>query len=200
MATTNLNTRTIGNIYLQSGNGSPDHTAPIGSIYTDETANRIYFNANGGTIWVSALKVAYGSAYFNNNTTAITGVTLNTWEDLQAYTFTELYSSGTTVGTNGIVTCNNTPGRYKITAICTFNYNGVQTSSYQVGISKNGGNPTGFLGAATVSSTIITKCAMSTDIISLVSGDTIEVMVEYIAGNHNILPKHVSLYMERIGD
>ena len=43
MATTNLNTQSIGDILIESGNGSPDHISPIGSYYTNEDSGTIYF-------------------------------------------------------------------------------------------------------------------------------------------------------------
>jgi len=52
MATTNLTTILASDILIQFGNGSPDHSAPQGSQYTDVDTAKIYCNTSGGTDWI----------------------------------------------------------------------------------------------------------------------------------------------------
>jgi len=50
MATTNLITRSHGDIVFQHGNGTPDHASPLGSEYVDLDTGLHYTNT-GGTSW-----------------------------------------------------------------------------------------------------------------------------------------------------
>lgn len=49
MATTNLKNITVGFVEIQSGNGVPDHSAPLGSIYINIDTGINYSNQNGIT-------------------------------------------------------------------------------------------------------------------------------------------------------
>lgn len=51
MATTNLVSQSYGDVLLESGSGTPDHTSPKGSIYVDIDAPTIYKNVDGATDW-----------------------------------------------------------------------------------------------------------------------------------------------------
>ena len=52
MATTNLTSKTIGDIRVEHGSGAPDHTSPKGSRYTDVATAKLYENTDGATTWV----------------------------------------------------------------------------------------------------------------------------------------------------
>jgi hypothetical protein len=52
MATTNLNTITVGALEIQSGLGTPNHTSNSGTTYTDLSSGLRYIS-NGGTNWTS---------------------------------------------------------------------------------------------------------------------------------------------------
>jgi hypothetical protein len=54
MATTNLVTKTVGKVLIQNGNGNPNHTSPLGSLYIDRDDGKLYKNADGATTWASA--------------------------------------------------------------------------------------------------------------------------------------------------
>jgi hypothetical protein len=51
MATTNLIETGYGDLSLQHGNGTPNHTAAKGSLYTDRDTATLYQNSNGATTW-----------------------------------------------------------------------------------------------------------------------------------------------------
>ena len=51
MATTNLIIKTIGDINIEHGNGTPDHTSNIGSIYINLDTGIHYRNDNGTSSW-----------------------------------------------------------------------------------------------------------------------------------------------------
>jgi hypothetical protein len=52
MATTNLTPHSIGGTQMQTGNGTPNHTGPIGAIYIDLDTGISYYTLNG-TIWAT---------------------------------------------------------------------------------------------------------------------------------------------------
>lgn len=63
MATTNY-IITHSNDHEQGvGNGTPDHTAPIGSVYTDLDTGLMYHNVDGGTTWKCAKHIKTFWAY-----------------------------------------------------------------------------------------------------------------------------------------
>ena len=78
MATTNLISKTLGCVLTESGNGTPDHTSPLGSLYSDKDTGSVWRNIDGSTQWEKLSTVAYGEAYVQGNTTS-TNAVLNTW-------------------------------------------------------------------------------------------------------------------------
>jgi len=51
MATTNLVSQSYGDVLLECGSGSPDHTSPKGSLYMDLDVPEFYNNRDGTTTW-----------------------------------------------------------------------------------------------------------------------------------------------------
>ena len=49
MATTNLSSSSSGDILIENGNGTPDHTSPLGSPYVDLDTGLHYVNTGGST-------------------------------------------------------------------------------------------------------------------------------------------------------
>ena len=72
MATTNLTSKSIGDILAQTGNGTPDHTAPKGSIYSDLDTGSVHTNLTGANIWTIMVGVVYGFGFYQDNTTQTT--------------------------------------------------------------------------------------------------------------------------------
>jgi len=56
MATNNLVSKTAGEVLIQHGSGTPDHTASVYTKYTNLDDGTEYMNTDGGTTWV--VKVA----------------------------------------------------------------------------------------------------------------------------------------------
>ena len=50
MATTNLSIISVGEFLHQSGNGTPDHLAPLGSMYIDGDTG-YWYSSNGDSTW-----------------------------------------------------------------------------------------------------------------------------------------------------
>ena len=82
---TNIKRKSLGSIELQSGNGAPTHSAPIGSQYTDLDTGIEYINKDGATNWVDTndvTRVANGVNTFtggtdNNPTVNVTGLSID---------------------------------------------------------------------------------------------------------------------------
>ena len=79
MATTFLKHITVGFIEIQSGNGVPDHSAPLGSIYIDANTGTNYSN-QGNTTWgaISTSGGAFTGGTVTGATVFTNGLTSNT--------------------------------------------------------------------------------------------------------------------------
>ena len=130
MATTNLISKSLGDILTESGNGTPDHVSPKGSLYTNKDSGYLYQNRDGNTQWEILNTVAYGESYFQGNTNATTINTTNVWESGN-YTFTEGDVLGFSAGTTTITLLNGYDGDYEIIGDVTINGNDPQAGTYQ---------------------------------------------------------------------
>ena len=52
MATTNLLSQSLGDILVETGNGTPNHTSPSGAVYTDQDTGFQYLNLDGSTTYI----------------------------------------------------------------------------------------------------------------------------------------------------
>jgi hypothetical protein len=203
MATTNLNSKTLGEILVQSGTGVPDHVAPRGSMYTNVSTGTLYLNADGSTGWDSLNRVSYVDIYIQANATVTTMASNTTWFPLTGLTWTTASSNGFTVASTGVVTCaTGRAGRYNVIATGTLAYS-TATAVVELGVSKNGANPaSGYYQGATLTSVVATQSVTVTDYIDLVAGDTVQVVMRIPAGSTaaNATYKHGGLTLIRIGD
>lgn len=78
MATTNLYKITVGDVELQSGNGTPDHNAPTGSLYVDLDQANPYINIGAGN-WKILHTPSYGSMWFRNENDPTTFSGTSSW-------------------------------------------------------------------------------------------------------------------------
>jgi len=200
MATTKLSSKSLGKVLVQSGEGIPDHIAPLGSIYVDTVSSNLFVNASGGTIWTAAQKVAYGSIFYNDSTQTV--ALTSTWtklKDVSGITFTDGEFSGV-INTAGALVCNKTPGRFKSTAIVTFQYSAGTAADVEVGISKNGNNPAaGDYSGTTISSILTTNNATAIGTIDLESTDTLQIGIRSTNGSQTVIPLHAIIITQRIG-
>lgn len=72
MATTNLISISYGDLKIQHGNGTPDHSAEKGTIYTDLDSGKQYGNIDGSTSWKPKL------AALSDDAAPVLGGTLDT--------------------------------------------------------------------------------------------------------------------------
>lgn len=190
MATTNLNTKTLGDIDLQSGNGSPDHTAPDGSLYSDIDNAELYVNL-GGSEWEKLYKVSYGTGVLIDNTTATTISTQNSWTLVSGLTLTGREQNGISVSGTTLTVDTNRGGLYKITLSCTVE-NVTGTNSFDVGLSINEASPVSF-NRVTVDGTITSSALSVIDTIQLVPTDTINLIVRNISSTNNVIFRNIQI-------
>lgn len=201
MATSNLISKSLGDILTESGNGTPSHISPKGSMYVDLNTAIIYVNIDGLTNWVDKNKISHGNEYTSGNATAVTGVVINTWYPLSGATWTSGIVDGTSKTTTDKISINSGfNGKYLVYGCARFNR---QTANaiYQIGISKNDAVPSdGYYSMASTDSTETTSNANIHGYFNLVGGDTIQLVARNITTTNNILVSEASLTLIKIGN
>jgi len=199
MPTSNLRSKTLGDILIQSGQGTPDHIASKGSFYTNETTGIIHSNLDGISGWTSLNTVSFGDMYILANATQTTISSTNVWVPTTGLTWTAGSNNGFLVSGGKLVTGTGRGGRYEI--FCNATLAVVGTGNYEVGVSKNGATPvSGAYNGCSVLSTVPTAGITISASVSLVAGDTVELAVRNVLNTNNIIVKHASIFLTRIGD
>lgn len=197
MATTNLISKSLGDILTESGNGSPDHTAPKGSLYVDKDTAILYQNIDGATDWREMITVAYGYAFYQDNTTATTIGATNTWTAV-GNALTEGASIGFSANTDTLVVESGYDGDYQVKGDVTISYV-AGTNNYEVGLSVNGSNPSnGTYSGALIDSTYTRQHIGFETTVSLNSGDTLEFAVRNLTNTDNVIIRHAQLFVRRV--
>ena len=201
MATTNLISKSIGDILMETGNGSPDHTSPKGSTYVDQDSGIMYTNKDGGVDWEEHNNITYANMWLTGNTTNTTITVAGTWYSLRPLS----WSGGTMHGivysgaTNVLVA--DRPGTYLVTCNANLGIVSATNSKYDVGISKNFISPqfNYYQGC----STDATEDNPNINVIGfydLVSVDTIELGVRNTSSTNNALLQDASITIFKIGN
>jgi len=204
MATTNLTSKSLGDILLQSGNGTPNHTSTRGSIYVDQDTGISYQNKDGVVNWLAFDSVAYGDASYQGNATASTitaqavpGVSEN-WYSV-ANTFTLGQSVGFTVSTNTLVVQTGYTGKYEVRGDVTVSYV-AGTNNYEVGLSINGANPiNGTYNGTLIDGTYQRQHIGFDAVISLTASNTIQLAVINLTSTDNFIIRHSQIYTIKVG-
>ena len=206
MATTNLTSRTLGQTYVQSGNGTPDHVAPFGSVYTDLNTNLVYVNNSAdGTKWALLPPAIYGEVYLPTNSTTLTTPNgLETFVSLSGLTWNSTGNlKGFTRNNQKLVLNSGCTGTYRIMANMSMLRNsaaGVE-NGYRLGVSINGSAsiPLDYQSSCYV--TTIRTVGHGTVLVDRVlnGGDTIELSVAPIVnGTNAFYVRNASLIVYRI--
>jgi hypothetical protein len=199
MATINLISKSLGGVLVESGNGIPNHTSPIGSYYTNKDTGTIHINVDSSTGWDALNRVSYGEIYINGNTTATTVGVINTWYLTTALSWTQGSVNGVTLSGGTLTVGAGRGGKYEVISEGTLDY--VAASNFEFGISKNSGTPiTGLYQGVGLSATILTSCVTVNGFIDLAPGDTISVVVRNIVDTSNVILKHGGVILNRVGD
>lgn len=196
MATSDLSSKSLGDIFLESGYGKPDHTAPKGSIYSDINGGTIYHNMSGNT-WEALSSVSYGEAFYQNNTTETSIANSSIWYPVEN-NFTEGDTNGFSVSTYTMVLDTNLGGTYHVIGNVTIDHvNG--SNRYQCGVSVNGNAPqASAFNEATVDSTIVTAHIGINTYLNLNGGDDLRFAIGSLDSADNIIVKHAQLLTRRI--
>lgn len=192
MATTNLVSKTLGETYVQSGNGTPDHAAPIGAIYTDLNTNIVWVNnSTTGNMWTFIPPAIYGELYLPTNSTTLTTPSgVNTFVSLSGLTWNDTGNlKGFTRNNQKLVLNSGCTGTYRIMANMSMvrdSAAGVE-NGYRLGVSINGtaSIPLDYQSSCYVTS--IRTVGHGTVIVdrTLNAGDTIELTVAPIVNGTN---------------
>lgn len=111
MASNNIRSISVGDVTIQSGNGSPDHIAVKGSIYIDMLTAIEYINKDGIAMWVEFLDSTYvftggtvsGATFFSGGLSATT-FSATTYLGLPTDIFTILSVTGITTSSATLTT------------------------------------------------------------------------------------------------
>lgn len=197
MATTDLSSKSLGDILTESGIGIPDHTSPKGSIYVDKTSGKIYQNKDGLTKWVGLKGVAYANGFYQDNSTQTTISTSNTWVSV-GNNLTEGLSVGFSANTDTIVVIDGYDGEYEIRADVSLE-RVAGTNNYEVGLSIDGANPlSGAYGGTSLDVSYPIQHVGFEKTISLSGGSTVELAVRNLTNNNNIIVKHAQLIINMV--
>ena len=199
MATTNLISKSLGDILIESGNGSPDHTSPKGSIYSDKDSGSVYKNTDGSTAWVGFNGIAHGEVYYVDNTTATAIAASNTWYSA-GNTFIEGDVTAFSANTDTMVLLDGYDGKYNIVANATIDYVG-GTDNYAVGVAINGIPPnpqSGSYNFGNVDATYTTANISSSFVATLSGGTTLELAVLNSGATNNIIIQHGQIFAKLV--
>lgn len=181
MATTRLISKSLGDINLQNGSGTPDHTGSTSNLYFDSNSvgtyklNPLYSGSVVTTAW-EKIRCNESVSIMSTASTTINTTSTTTWYTMSgsSYGWVNEYSNGFFVE-SGRVTLTGSSGDYYINATVTLDYNAT-LANFRVGLSKNVSVPsTGFYTSSTLWVTGQQYQATNlTGVVSLVSGDTLE--------------------------
>jgi len=197
MATTNLISKSLGDILLESGNGTPNHTSPKGSLYVDQDTGKVYQNTNGSTSWQAYQTVAYGQTYYQNNTTATVIATTNTWT-LVDNVFTLGNSVGVTASGATISILPGYDGEYEVRGDVTIAYV-AGTNNFEVGLSVNNLNPsTGSYNGALIDATYTRQHIGFENIVSMTSSTSLKLSVRNLTNADDVIIRNAQVFLRKI--
>lgn len=197
MATTDLSSKSLGDVYLQSGIGTPDHTAPKGSLYTNKSTGVLYINSSGTAAWLPMSTAAYAEGFYQDNTIATAIAAANTWTAV-ANNFTLGNSIGFSANTNTIVLIAGYEGNYQVRGDVTISYV-AGTNNYEVGLSVDGANPeAGTYGGSLVNVTFTRQHIGFETVVSLTDGATLSLAVRNLVNADDIIIRHAQFSIRKV--
>lgn len=198
MATTNLISKSLGDVLTESGNGEPDHTSPLGSLYSDKDTGNVWRNIDGVTTWELLSTVAYGEAYVQDNTTPTTISSQDTWT-ASGINMTEGIVKGFSGGTQNLTLLDGYDGDYEIKLDASLT-NVTNSGNFEVGISVNGADPIdGRFGGCWLDTTYSTQHVGVQSLITLTGGTTLSIDVRKEVGTDNVILEHAQIFARKVG-
>jgi hypothetical protein len=197
MATTDLSSRSLGDVYLQSGIGTPDHTAPKGSLYTNKSTGVLYMNSSGTAAWLPMSTAAYAEAFYQDNVTATAIAAANTWTAV-GNNFTLGSSIGFSASTSTLVSIAGYEGNYQIRGDVTISYV-AGSNNFEVGLSVNGANPVdGTYGGAFVDVTYTRQHIGFETVVSLTGGTNLRFAIRNLVNADDVIIRHAQLSIRKV--
>lgn len=201
MATTNLSTQSLGGILVQSGDGTPDHTSPVGSLYTDQSSGVLYQNIDGSTGWEQLNTISYGEMYLIANATATPIASQNTWVVVSNIAWGQSDWNGVEMPASPddhkMQILTGRAGTYQAAFSATINDNGATAGTFQVGLSVNGASPASYeavtVNATTTNATVTIQAHMQ-----LSDSDTVAVAVRNTANANDVLITHANMILNKV--
>jgi hypothetical protein len=200
MATTNQNDRSLGDIVMSSGNGTPDHTdITNGSLYVDEDGVNLY-HRNTTSGWTQYNRVSHGNMWMTGNSTNTSISVQGDWYSLRGLAWNG--------GSEENISYNATDyldilvdGTYQVIGTSTFEEVAAD-GIFAVGLSINFDSPVqpNYMMTSVESSDTNRQCATVVSFIDLVSGDTLELGVSNQRDTNNVTVVHASISAKRISD
>jgi hypothetical protein len=174
MPTSNLITSSLGNLQIQSGSGTPNHTANAGTVYYDNNTNMLWESIYGtGNSWMPLTPSIYGELDIDTNTTLSTPSGVNTFFSLSGLTWVNNNNNlkGFTVNNNKLVLNNGLDGVYRVIGNLGVLYNAT-VNDYKIGVSINGQVPALSAQSSTGTNTVKTAGHGTVIIDTYLSGGT----------------------------
>jgi hypothetical protein len=204
MATTNLISKSLGDVLTQSGNGEPNHIAPLGSIYSDKDTGIVWRNTDGGSTWELLQTVSYGEAYVQNNQATgglqnnpTTISSSNVWT-ASSGNFTEGTVKGFSASTQNLTLLTGYDGDYEVRLDATLTHI-AGSPNYEVGISVNNADPiSGTYGGTFLNSTQASQHVGVQSIITLTGGTTLSVDIKNLTDTSNVYLEHLQLFARKV--
>lgn len=197
MATTNLISKSLGDILTESGNGTPDHSSPRGSLYVNSDDGTLFINKNGSTSWENLQTVSYGEGFYQDNSSTTTISSVNGWFGV-GNTFTSGNNNGFSISTNTMVLGAGRTGTYQISANVTIEHV-AGSPQFEVGVSRNNITPiASAYNGATVTGTYTTANITINFHTQLNAGDDLRLAVRNLTDTNNIIIKHAQIFATKI--
>lgn len=197
MATTDLSSKSLGDILLQSGIGNPNHTAAKGSLYSDKNTNTLYVNTDGSTKWQSFSVSSYGEGYYVGNSSTIAISAANTWTQV-TNTFTTGETQNFTVSGSSIVLNSGCDGLYEVCGSVTLVWV-AGAVNMEAGVSLNSANPVdGAYNGATLGSVYTTSNVAFSRQMNLVGNDALRLAVNNRTDANDVIVRHAQLVVYRV--
>ena len=206
MATTNLITKSLGNIVIQSGNGSPDHSAVSGSLYYNLDTTILWQNIDGSSssYWMPLIPAIYGELQLIRNATTINATSTTGFFSTSGLTW-QCYNNnkkGFTKNGGTLILNNGLTGTYRIIMHAGMIIPSTTAGFYDVGIAINGivTNTPKYKSACGFNAT---KNAAHASVIldtTLNGGDNVSVAVGNASATGNFIVRDANLIIYRIDE
>lgn len=197
MATNKLVKKTLGNILVQSGEGSPDHFSTNGTLYTDILSGILYQYKND---WIPLEVVGYGEYGFQDNTTSINMTT--SWTKVNNILRPSSIENGISLSGSSDKIEILRDGNYLIKASMTITSTDADDNIIRVGIAHNNLatdiHSTGFIYQKnSTDQKQMTHIGIFGLIKNVIKNDTISFIIKSETASAIVIAKHATIFIKR---